>query len=125
MDFIETILAKAITGDLTEVTEKEILLASLYELKSVKKELESLNDKIDILEVKIDETAKASVTTTQLLDSKYDKRLLDLEARVKINEDSRMERTIIQKIISYIPHALAALATAFVIYDYVKAHIGK
>ena len=96
MNLLESIIAKAVGGDLTTISEKEIMIASLFELKS-------LNEKIDVLEVKIDETAKNSATTAQLLEVKYDKKFTELEIRLKLTEESRQEGLFWKKILNGIP----------------------
>ena len=117
MDFGETLLIKLMTEDPNKLSDKELQIASLFELRSMKKELISLNEKIE-------RTAEESRINAQAIDTKYDKRFIELEARVKLNEESRLERTVLQKVFAQVPTGITVLATAFVIYDYIKSHIG-
>lgn len=119
MDLIESILAKIAT-DPDKLSGHEISIASLFELRSmnveitsVKKELVSLNDKID----KIGEESKISVQT---LESKYDKKILEIETRVKINEEARIEGAFWKKAISSIPVLIGAIVgiTSICIFVY-------
>lgn len=125
MDLLETIIAKVVAGDLSAVSEKEILMASLFELKSVKKELVSLNDKIDILEIKIDETATSSINASRFLEAKYDKKIIELESRINLNDESRLEGKFWKKLLSYIPPFLGAILVVFGIVEFILKYIHK
>jgi len=103
MDLLETIISKAVAGDMSAVSEKEILMASLFELKSVKKELISLNEKIE----KNAEETKSSIDS---LKNAYEGRFSILESRVKINEEARVENGFWKKLFfSYIPLFISAI----------------
>jgi len=125
MDLLETIISKAVAGDLSAISEKEILMASLFELKSVKKELVSLNDKIDVLEIKIDETALASTATAKLLEAKYDKKFSEIENKMAIYDEVNMEGKFWKKFLGYIPPFLGAIAVIIGIIEAWNRFHGK
>lgn len=121
-NLIDNIIAKLVTGNISEVTDKEIQIAQLFELKSVKKELVSLNDKIDILEIKIDETASNSISSTKALEAKYDLKFQDIENRMREGENSHLENTFIKKLVDKIPIILSAIVSIAIIFGYLARH---
>lgn len=118
MDFIETILAKVMAEDLTKVSEKEILMALLFEVKT-------LNKKVDGLEIKIEETAKLSATTTQILEIKYDEKFREIELRLKLHDETNLEGKFWKKLLSYIPPLLGAILVVFGIVEFILKFLHK
>jgi len=115
MTLLETILSKVMTEDLDNLSTNEILMASLYELKN-------LNEKIDVLKNKIEETSIETREAVSILELKFDKKILELEEKILINDKTRIENEFLKKILAMLPLAVGSIVSLIVIFQAIKSH---
>jgi BMFP domain-containing protein YqiC len=103
MSFLENLLETIMKGDIDAVSEKQILLGTFYELKS-------LNDKVTILEKKIDESTTNGLGLYKELESVTKSKLEDLNNRLVSLEQTRSNHNTIKEVVPYIGGILGIIA---------------
>ena len=115
MTLLETILSKVMTEDPDNLSTNEILMASLYELKN-------LNEKFDVLKNQIEETSLESKESIAILELKVDKKILELEAKILINDKTRIENEFLKKVLGILPLVVGSIVSLIVIFQAIKSH---
>lgn len=109
---VESILNHLITGELEKISQKDVLIASYYELTR-------LNDKVTTLDKKVDDTIVANTSALQILKSDIDTKLDTIEKRLKGLEQSHVENnTTIKTVAKAIGFAVTAILVTISVVDF-------
>jgi hypothetical protein len=116
--FLDDIVRRIMEGKEDEITEKQIQLATFYELKS-------LNDKVFDLEKKIDFTSDTAMELHKKLEEASIDRIEKLQIRIEALERTKAAQNGVKDsipIVASVVSVITAIGTAFFVFF---KHFGK